>query len=245
MRLNRVYVGAPLVIGSPAILAGDAANHIGRVLRLRPGDPLTLFDGRGGEYAAQVTDLQGAKVIVQVGDHRAVERESKLHITVLQGIARGDRMDTIVQKATELGVARLVPVMTERSVVKLSSHNAHRKHAHWLAIAIGACEQCGRNRLLELTQPQTVADAISRECSPDSRCVMLEPDAASTLHSAAQGAESLTLLIGPEGGLSSLETEIATRAGFTPCRLGPRILRTETASLAAIAALQAIAGDFA
>lgn len=245
MRLNRVYVGAPLVSGAPAVLAGDAANHIARVLRLRPGDALTLFDGHGGEYAAKVTELQGAKVIVQVGEHRDVERESKLHITLLQGIARGDRMDTIVQKATELGVARLVPVMTERSVVKLSSHNSHRKHAHWLGIAIAACEQCGRNRLVELAQPQTVADAISRECSPDSRCLMLEPDGASTLLAAAAQAESLTLLIGPEGGLSSLEAEIATRAGFTPCRLGPRILRTETASLAAIAALQAIAGDFA
>lgn len=245
MRLNRVYVGAPLVSGAPAVLTGDAANHIGRVLRLRPGDPLTLFDGHGGEYAAKVTEFQGAKVIVQVGDHRDVERESKLHITLLQGIARGDRMDTIVQKATELGVARLVPVMTERSVVKLSSHNAHRKHAHWLAIAIAACEQCGRNRLVELAQPQTVADAISRECSPDSRCLMLEPDAGPTLFTAAGAAESITLLVGPEGGLSSLEADIAARSGFTPCRLGPRILRTETASLAAIAALQAIAGDFA
>ena len=245
MRLNRVYVSAPLVSGAPAVLSGDAANHIGRVLRLRPGDPLTLFDGHGGEYAAKVNEIQGAKVIVQVGEHRAVERESKLHITLLQGIARGDRMDTIVQKATELGVARIVPVMTERSVVKLSSHNAHRKHAHWLAIAIAASEQCGRNRLVELTQPQTVADAISRECAPDSRCLMLEPDAASTLLTAAERVGSLTLLIGPEGGLSSLESDIATRAGFTPCRLGPRILRTETASLAAIAALQAIAGDFA
>ena len=245
MRLNRVYVGAPLVTGAPAVLAGDAANHIGRVLRLRPGDPLLLFDGHGGEYSAKVNEIQGAKVIVQVGEHRAIERESKLHITLLQGIARGDRMDTIVQKATELGVARLVPVMTERSVVKLSSHNAHRKHAHWLAIAIAASEQCGRNRLVELTQPQTVADAISRECAPDSQCLMLEPDAASTLLAAAERVKSLTLLIGPEGGLSSLESETATRAGFTPGRLGPRILRTETASLAAIAALQAIAGDFA
>src|SRR5262245_15466083 len=107
MRLNRVYVSAPLVSGAPAVLTGDAANHIGRGLRLRAGDPLTLFDGHGGEYAASVTEIQGTKVVVQVGAHRAVERESKLHITLLQGIARGDRMDTIVQKATELGVARL------------------------------------------------------------------------------------------------------------------------------------------
>lgn len=245
MRVSRVYVSAPLVSGAAAVLSGDAANHIARVLRLRPGDPLALFDGRGGEYEAKLTELQGAKVIVQVGEHRAQERESKLRITLLQGIARGDRMDTIVQKATELGVARIVPVMTERSVVKLSSHNAHKKHAHWLAIAIAACEQCGRNRLPELAQPQTVSDAVSRECEPNSRCLLLVPGAAATLAATARGSTSITLLIGPEGGLSAMESEIAIRAGFTGCRIGPRILRTETASLAAIAALQAIAGDFA
>lgn len=249
MRVSRVHVNAPLVSGAPAVLAGDAANHIARVLRLRPGDPLTLFDGRGGEYEARLSEVQGAKVIVQVGEHRDVERESALEITLLQGVARGDRMDTIVQKATELGVARIVPVLAERSVVKLNSHTSHRKHAHWLGIAIAACEQCGRNRVPEVAQPQSVADATSRECAPDDRCLMLVPGAPVTLAEGAgvasgQRPNAVTLLIGPEGGLAPAETELATRAGFVGCRIGPRILRTETASLAAIAALQAIAGDF-
>jgi 16S rRNA (uracil1498-N3)-methyltransferase len=244
MRLSRVYVDAPLAAGERATLAGDAANHIGRVLRLRVGDPLTLFDGRGGEYDARVADLQGAKVIAQVGEHRILERESGLEITLLQGIARGDRMDTIVQKATELGVTRIVPVTTERSVVKLARDTSHRKHAHWLAVAIAACEQCGRNRLPEIAQPQTLEDATRASTLSTQRRLMLAPGAAITLSAAAPDAAPVALLIGPEGGLSPAEAEIAARAGFVACRVGPRILRTETASLAAIAVLQANAGDF-
>ena len=245
MRVSRVYVEAPLAAGERATLGGDAANHIARVLRSRVGDPLTLCDGRGGEYEARVMELHGATVIADVGGHRAVERESKLELILLQDIARGDRMDTIVQKATELGVTRIVPVMTERSVVKVSRETAHRKHAHWLAIAIAACEQCGRNRLPELAQPQTLADAVRASTLASQLRLMLSPGAPVTLLSAASGASSISLLIGPEGGLAPMEVEIATRAGYTGCSVGPRILRTETASLAALAALQAVSGDFA
>jgi 16S rRNA (uracil1498-N3)-methyltransferase len=245
MRLNRVYVETPLTVNTPITMSRDPANHISRVLRLRVGDPLTLFDGRGGEFDARVVELRGAKVVAQVGGHHAVERESKLQLTLLQGIARGDRMDMIVQKATELGVTRIVPISTERSVVKLAREVAHRKHAHWAAIVVAACEQCGRNQLPEIAQPQTFSDAVRADALSSQLRLMLAPGAPTTLLGAASSATAVALLIGPEGGLAPLETEIAERAGFTPCRVGPRILRTETASLAAIAALQAIAGDFA
>jgi 16S rRNA (uracil1498-N3)-methyltransferase len=245
MRVSRVYVETPLAAGERATLSGDAANHIARVLRARVGDPLTLFDGRGGEYDARIAEMQGAKIIAEVGTHHSIERESALEITLLQGVARGDRMDTIVQKATELGVTRIVPVTTERSVVKLTRETAHRKHAHWRAVAIAACEQCGRNRLPELAQPQMLSDAARSSTLSTQLRLMLAPGASSTLLAAAAKATSIALLIGPEGGLAPVEVDIATRAGFVACSVGPRILRTETASLAAIAALQAVAGDFA
>jgi 16S rRNA (uracil1498-N3)-methyltransferase len=245
MRVSRVYVNGPLSAGERTLITGDAANHIARVLRLRPNDAVILFDGRGGEYEAKLAEIQGAKVYAEIGEHRARERESTLDITLLQGIARGDRMDIIVQKATELGVTRIVPVITERSVVKLAPHTAHRKHAHWLAIAIAACEQCGRNRLPEIAQPQPISAATADESISGARRIMLVPGAEKTLASVATGPAPVALLIGPEGGLTSVESDIALRANFTGCRIGPRILRTETASLAAIAALQAVAGDFA
>jgi 16S rRNA (uracil1498-N3)-methyltransferase len=245
MRPTRVHVDASLTPGEHTTLEGDAANHIAKVLRARVGDTLTLFDGRGGEYNARITEFKGARVIAQIGEHRPIERESRLAIALLQGIARGDRMDTIVQKATELGVTRIVPVMTERSVVKIVRDSAHRKHAHWRAIAIAACEQCGRNRLPEVAQPQTLADAVRASTLTSRLRLMLSPGASATLLAAATDATSIALLIGPEGGLTPLEVEIAGRAGFSACSVGPRILRTETASLAALAALQAIAGDFA
>ena len=164
------------------------------MLRLRPNEQLTLFDGRGGEYEARLAEVQGAKVIVRGG--RASSQWSanrSCDITLLQGIARGDRMDTIVQKATELGVARIVPVITERSVVKLAPHTAHRKHAHWLAIAIAACEQCGRNRLPEIAQPRSISDATSEECIAGARRIMLVPGAETTLNSVATGAAAIAL----------------------------------------------------
>lgn len=245
MRVSRVYVNGPLAARERTLITGDAANHIARVLRLRPKDTVVLFDGRGGEFEATLAEMQGAKVFADVGEHRPRERESNLDITLLQGIARGDRMDVIVQKATELGVTRIVPVITERSVVKLAPHTAHKKHAHWLAIAIAACEQCGRNRLPQIAQPQAISDATADDSIAGARRIMLVPGAEKTLASVATNATPMALLIGPEGGLTSVESDIALRASFTGCRIGPRILRTETASLAAIAALQAVAGDFA
>jgi 16S rRNA (uracil1498-N3)-methyltransferase len=253
MRTPRLHVPAaaagPLSAGLELGLSADAAQHVATVLRLRPGAPLTLFDGRGGEWAATLlaTDRRSARV--RLVAHRAVERESPLAVTLLQGIARGERMDQVVQKSTELGVARILPVAAERSVVQLGEARAERRVAHWQAVAVAACEQCGRNRVPEVLAPRSLADCTAAPLPP-LRWVLEPaagrplPDAVSRAASAVAGLREVALLVGPEGGLSDTELALAARLGFEPLRLGPRVLRTETAGLAALAALQALAGDF-
>jgi 16S rRNA (uracil1498-N3)-methyltransferase len=245
----RAYVAAPLAADAEFELPAAVANHLVRVLRLRPDAALTLFDGRGGEYPATLLAASGRGARVRTGAHAAVERESPLRLTLLQGIARGERMDLILQKATELGVARLVPLACERSVVRLDAAQAAKRLEHWRAIAIAACEQCGRNRLPEIDAvlpSERIADAPGGAATPAgarTARLLLEPGAPLGLTRAAAGLHAVTLLVGPEGGLSERERALAARAGFTACSLGPRILRTETAPLAALAVLQALAGD--
>jgi len=244
MRLNRVHVDTPLASGARVTLSGSAASHVTRVLRLRSGEALTLFDGRGGEYAARI-EQGGAAVAVAVGEHRPIERESPLAVTLAQGISRGERMDLVVQKATELGVARLQPLFTERSVVRLDAQQAERKHRHWRAIAIGACEQCGRNRLPELSPALTLAAFLeAQRASPPAghARVLLSPDGQRALEGCS-ALTSVSVLIGPEGGLTEEERQAALAAGFCALRVGPRILRTETAALAALSLLQRQFGD--
>jgi 16S rRNA (uracil1498-N3)-methyltransferase len=237
----RAFVAAPLAADSELELPATVANHVARVLRLRVGAALTLFDGRGGEYPATLLSAAARTARVRLGAHAAIERESPLRLTLLQGIARGERMDMIVQKATELGVARLVPLACERSVVRLHGQQAARRLDHWRAIAIAACEQCGRNRLPEIG-PLLPSERLAE--LPDCAArLLLAPGAPTRLAHAATGLTAATLLVGPEGGLSEREEMLARRAGFTACSLGPRILRTETAPLAALAVLQALAGD--
>ncbi|MGH8286619.1 MAG: 16S rRNA (uracil(1498)-N(3))-methyltransferase [Steroidobacteraceae bacterium] len=246
MRLTRVYVDTPLAAGSTARLEGDAANHVIRVLRLRAGDTLTLFDGRGGEFGGRIAGVQRVAVSVEVGEQRAIERESPLDLTLIQGIARGERMDLIVQKSTELGVSRIVPVVSERSVVRLETGQATKKAAHWRAVAVAACEQCGRNRLPRIDAPVAYPRALEEHAAAEGSSsirVLLEPQASSALTARLGAVSRIALLVGPEGGLTELEVELALRARFEPCRIGPRILRTETAAFAAVAAIQAIAGD--
>jgi 16S rRNA (uracil1498-N3)-methyltransferase len=214
-----------------------------RVLRLEPGAACTLFDGRGGEFAAELGSCKGKSVRVRVLSHDPVERESPLQITLLQGVARGERMDLIVQKATELGVARLVPVLAERSVVKLDARQRERKQSHWQAVAVAACEQCGRNRIPAVAVPVALADALATVPEGAARC-LLAADGGEPLVAVARGNSGIALLIGPEGGLAENERRFARANGFGAYRIGPRILRTETAGLAAIATLQALAGDF-
>jgi 16S rRNA (uracil1498-N3)-methyltransferase len=179
-----------------------------------------------------------------VREHDAIERESPLQLWLLQGVARGERMDLIVQKATELGVSRVVPVVTERSVVKLDPQQRERKQAHWQSIAVSACEQCGRNRVPTVTAPLALGDAIQSLPTAGSRC-LLAADGRETLTAIASASRGpAVLLIGPEGGLADTERKFALANQFAACRLGPRIMRTETAGLAALAALQSVAGDF-
>ena len=241
MRLTRVYVEAPLETGTRLRLEGSAAGHVTRVLRLRVGAALTLFNGAGGEYEASIDKAHGEALTVAVGTHHALERESPLPVTLVQGVSRGERMDLVVQKATELGVARLVPVITERGVVKLDAHQADRKLLHWRAIVVAACEQCGRNRLPEVLAPVGLREFLRAAPEGGTR-LMLSPHAARGLSELGRAA-AVTVLIGPEGGLSEAEQQAAAQAGFEAVRLGPRVLRTETAALTALALLQRQWGD--
>lgn len=249
MRLTRVYVEAPLAPGEKINVGGAAANHIARVLRLRTGDALTLFNGSGAEYGASIEEFRKDSVLVTVTDERQVERESPLMLTLAQGISRGERMDWILQKATELGVSRIVPVFTERSVVRLDAKQAQRKLQHWRGIAIAACEQCGRNKVPDLTLPVDIHEFLAgaRESQAGTAAppmhLLLSPTAELGIGDFAHTATSVTVLIGPEGGLTEVEQESAIRAGFTPVRMGPRILRTETAAIAALTVLQQEFGD--
>jgi 16S rRNA (uracil1498-N3)-methyltransferase len=243
MRLTRVFIDAPLEPGTRVTLEGNAASHLTRVLRLRVGASLALFNGQGGEYSASIDKAHGGTVIVAVGGHTPMERESPLELTLAQGVSRGERMDLVVQKATELGVSRLVPLLTERGVVRLDAQQAQRKLNHWRAIAVAACEQCGRNRLPQLAAPAALSDFLRGADAAGHTHLLLSPNATATLTDLARPAAGVTVLIGPEGGLADEEVQAAIAAGFTAVRLGPRVLRTETAAIAALALLQRQFGD--
>jgi 16S rRNA (uracil1498-N3)-methyltransferase len=242
MRLTRVYVGTPVTPGKPLVVEGTAANHITRVLRLRSGEALTVFDGSGGEFGARIEEFRKESVILSVEEHRKVERESPLSLTLAQGISRGERMDWIIQKATELGASRIVPVFTKRSVVRLDEKQAERKLQHWRAITVAACEQCGRNRVPELTLPTDFFDVIPPDTSGSTR-LLLSPSGDLRIDDLEEVGKGITVLIGPEGGLDDVEQEAAIRAGFKAVRLGPRVLRTETAAIAALTIIQRYFGD--
>ncbi len=241
MRLTRVYVDAPLASGMRVTLQGSAAGHLTRVLRLRVGEALTVFNGAGGEYAASIEHAHAGRVAVAIGELRAIERESPLTLTLAQGVSRGERMDLVVQKATELGVSGLAPVLAERSVVRLTAQQAERRLNHWRAIAIAACEQSGRNRLPAIASPVPLRDFL--RTSDGSMRLLLSPAATATLADLPRLVSAVTVLIGPEGGLAEAEQEAAVAAGFRPVRLGPRVLRTETAAIAALTLLQREFGD--
>jgi 16S rRNA (uracil1498-N3)-methyltransferase len=240
--LTRVHVAGPLIAGRRHTIDGDAANHIARVLRLRQGDPLTVFDGGGGEHAARVEEFRKGAVIVSVDEQLPVTRESPLPITLAQGVSRGERMDWVVQKATELGVTRIIPVLTERSVVRLDAQQAQRKRLHWQAIAIAACEQSGRDRIPGVDLPLTLAEFAGNADSRATR-VLLSPTGSQRVADLPRAEGGIVVLIGPEGGLSEAEQRAALAAGFVAVRLGPRVLRTETAAIAALTLLQHRFGD--
>jgi 16S rRNA (uracil1498-N3)-methyltransferase len=243
VRLTRVYVDAPLAPGEAVTLNVGAAAHVSRVLRLAAGARLTVFNGQGGEYAATIDKVAGGQVQLTLGAHFAIERESALALTLAQGISRAERMDLVVQKATELGVTQLVPLLTVRSVVRLDAKQAQRRLQHWRAIAVAACEQSGRNRLPHVAPIQPLADYLTAVRTASDVRLLFSPAAPAGLESLAAPLAALSVLIGPEGGLGEEERAAAVAAGFQAVRLGPRILRTETCALAALALLQRQFGD--
>ena len=243
MRTIRIHVDQPLTVGGELALPPQAGEHVARVLRMVAGDAITLFNGDGSDYPSAIAAVGKREVTVQVRSSQALDNESPLRLTLAQGVARGEKMDLIVQKATELGVARIVPLLTERSEVKLDPSRAEKRLAHWRAVAASACEQCGRARVPEVV-PAIALDAWLRELpSDDTLRLALLPEGTEQAGGLRFAPAGGVLVVGPEGGLGSRDVTSLAEAGFHGLRLGPRILRTETAGLAALAALQALHGD--
>ena len=245
MRVTRSWVDLPLAAGARLELPEAAAAHLVRVLRLREGDACVLFNGDGHDHRARIVESGKRRTVVEILDAEPVDRESPLRITLLQGIARGEKMDLVLQKATELGVARIVPVESARSEVRLDGARLARRIEHWRAVVVAACEQCGRARLPVVEAPVPVSAVADAAGAPGLR-LTLDPQGGHTLASLAPrlpADDAVAIAIGPEGGWSQGDRGQLHAAGFEGLRLGPRILRTETAGLAAIAALQALYGD--
>ena len=243
MRMTRTFHDGELQVGGRLLLSEKATHHLVGVLRLGPGDRVHLFNGDGHDYESVLESAGKREARARVLGRSAVGSESPLSITLAQGIARGEKMDLILQKATELGVARIAPVHTERTEVKLDGERADKRSAHWRGVLAAACEQSGRARLPELLPPAPLGHFLAGEAS--ARRLVLDPGAGRSLSQLELApGESLCLLVGPEGGLSERDLAAARAAGFTGLRLGPRILRTETAALAAIAGLNALYGDW-
>ena len=236
----RLHHPGPLAEGERISLPATSVAHL-RALRLRDGAPVVLFDGDGGEYAGRLAQRGRREAVVALERFSGREAESPLAVTLVQGLAKGDRMDLVVQKATELGVARIVPVFTAHGAFRLNAERAESRRSHWQRVAISACEQCGRNRIPAVDMPELLMDRWER--LPEGPGVVLQPGAAGSAKELALKAGPVTLLVGPEGGFSGEEIAEARRRGYRGIGLGPRVLRTETAALAALAVLQAMFGD--
>ncbi|MDP9529375.1 16S rRNA (uracil(1498)-N(3))-methyltransferase [Pseudomonas protegens] len=239
MRLSRFFIDAPLSLGEHELPEAQA-HYIGRVLRMAEGAALQVFDGSGTEFRGTLVEVGKKRVRVQLDESFAGQDESPLQIHLGQGLSRGERMDWAIQKATELGVSEITPIFSERCEVRLKDERADKRLLHWRQVAISACEQCGRSRVPLIHPPVLLADWIKQT----------QADLKLVLHPVAQPLEShakpqtLAFLIGPEGGLSDAEVAQAHGAGFLPARLGPRVLRTETAPVVALAVAQQLWGDF-
>jgi 16S rRNA (uracil1498-N3)-methyltransferase len=243
MRMTRVFVDQPLTHGAHVTLPEGAGAHLVRVLRLREGDPCILFNGDGCDYDAHLLAAGKRGVEVEVLDTRAIDNESPLRIVLLQGIARGEKMDLILQKATELGVSAIAPVFADRTEVRLDGERLQKRVAHWYSVITSACEQSGRARIPELLPPRGLMEAADA-LDVDALKLTLDPLGEHRFATLSPAQEAgIVIGIGPEGGWSEKDRLILRGAGFSGLRLGPRVLRTETAGLAAIAALQAKFGD--
>jgi 16S rRNA (uracil1498-N3)-methyltransferase len=244
MAIPRIFQAIPLAIDTVVPLNVQASHHLARVLRAAIHDQVTIFNGEGGEYRAIISHIDKKTVTLRVNEFLAIDNESPLDLYLAQGISRGEKMDYTIQKAVELGVKKIIPLFTERCNVKLDDDRREKRIQHWQSIIISACEQCGRNRIPELVTPQSLGHWLPK-IDAEWRFV-LSPHHAGRLSEQAIPAESrVVLLIGPEGGLSEMEVGQVSSQGFQPLNLGPRILRTETAAVAAITALQCYFGDMA
>ena len=243
MALTRLYIGAKIDADSEMQLDSEQARYIGRVLRLRVGDALTVFNGEQGEFLATVLRIAKTAAVVAVGEHVSTMTESAFKMHLVQGVSRGERMDFVVQKATELGVKRISPVLTEYGVVKFDEARAMKRRDHWRKVAQSACEQSGRIRPPLIDTPLPLKSWFGQKTADADIDLVLRPGAAAAMMAIAAPSTKVCILVGPEGGFSDSEYEDAAAAGFTAVSLGPRILRTETASLAALAIAQAQWGD--
>lgn len=250
MSTPRFYCPPPLPSGVTFELPPAAAHHASRVLRLRIGDAVHVFDGEGREIQGVIFEISGKRVLLGKLETCTAVRESPLHVVLAQAMCSSEKMDWVVQKSTELGAAEIQPIQTKRSVTKLSGERAEKRTEHWHGVAIAACEQCGRNVLPTVHAPlefgawlAQMRDAPMSHNPPGSKLILL-PQGAAALHELPKPQGTVTLLIGPEGGFTADEEQLAQHAGFIPIRLGARILRTETAAVAGVAVLQTLWGDF-
>lgn len=240
--MPRFYILKAPVTDTLYVLPAQAAHHAARVLRMAAGEELVLFDGSGREWRATVARIDKREVVVNVGESSAISRESPLSIVLAQGISSGERMDFTLQKAVELGVTRIQPIACARSVVKLAGERADKRREHWQNLVVAACEQCGRNVVPEVAPVQSLLVWLGSLSTLRSG-IILDPAAEGTLHTLPPPQTDMAILAGPEGGFTAEEYQRAASAGFVSIRLGPRILRTETAALAALSAIQVLWGD--
>lgn len=240
----RFYCPGDLSQGATRDLPEAAAHHAARVLRLTVGDPVILFNGKGGEVNAEVQAITKHRVLLRIGQWEAREAEPPVAVTLVQGLSARERMDFTIQKAVELGVAEIFPVETRRSVMRLAHERAERRVEHWQNLVISACEQCGRNRVPTVHPVSQLPDWLGAHPAAQSELRLILSASASTRLQDLRPGERVTLMAGPEGGFAPEELAMTTACAFTAVRLGPRILRTETAALAALAAIHALWGDF-
>lgn len=240
--MTRLYFSGEIAAHGECRVAASQAHHLIHVLRLRAGDAVTLFDGRGCEYSASIRRIDKSGLTLAVTGRCMVNRESPLTVVLAQGVSSGERMDYTVQKCVELGVSAIQPLTTQRSVVRLAGERADKRVAHWQSVAAAACEQCGRNHLPLIYPLQSLTGWLGGPVAGERW--MLSPRSPTRLRDFPRPSAGITLLVGPEGGWDEAEIAAAQHAGFAPLALGPRVLRTETAAVAVLAALQVLWGDF-
>jgi 16S rRNA (uracil1498-N3)-methyltransferase len=242
MRLTRIYQQQILYCGQQFTLSKEAAHHLTHVLRLKQGMEFILFNGKGGEFKAELISIKKASVTVQVGEYNDINRESSLPILLAQAVLRTEKMDYLIQKAVELGATNIIPLLTEHALLRLSNERWEKRLNHWRTIMINACEQAGRTRLPIITKPLPFIHAL-HEINTELRVMLIPNHKNKKVIPHAQALRDVAILSGPEGGWSETEMRFAMDAGFVPLQLGPRILRAETAGLVAISLFQGLFGD--